>query len=284
MESNMLRFRRAGHLVIPGLLTRQQIERLRAAVDRLRSQVESTPAAFKVRYTERNGADFDTWGVEHVFALPAYQDEFGEILEDGRIVQHGREALDDDRLRFWRAHVYWEPRRVGYSLYWHRDYGEHDHYHPEGVPTHAHFNLCLWDDSSLRIVPGSHRRPLTLAEDALRRAKSADPIENEQVIRCKAGDMLIMNAHLLHRAACSAGTPRGVIHIELQAYREPTGGHGSWRYMREPGFLSRMPPTVRELMRNAIEWDDAHPLSLRELTHGRRLSREFEQHEARERS
>jgi ectoine hydroxylase-related dioxygenase (phytanoyl-CoA dioxygenase family) len=281
LDSNAQRFRQDGYVILHGLFEPDRIRRLRNAVERVRELVDHSPDAHKTRYTMRAGSEVDTWGVDHIFGPGLYQEEFGDVLENERIIAFVQEVLGDERLRFWRAHLYWEPRRVDYALHWHRDYGELDHYDPDGRATHAHVNVCLWDDTSLRIVPGTHRRALTADEDRHQRSKSTSPLAHEQVIRCRAGDTLVFNAHLLHRGACAAGTRRGTVHVELQAYREPTGGHGSWRYLREPGYLERLRPTARELMRNAIEWDDAHPLSMSELLRGRRLSRDIEQHEAR---
>jgi hypothetical protein len=107
-------------------------------------------------------------------------------------------------------------------------------------------------------------------------------LAGEQILSCEVGDLLVVNAHLLHRGTCPTDTPRRTIHIELQACNEQTGGQTSWQYMREPGYIDGLPPVTQELMRNAVSWDDNHPLSLGEVLRGRRLSRDIASHEARD--
>jgi hypothetical protein len=282
MPSHAEQFWADGYLRVSGIFSASQIDGARRAVDRVRSLVDEAPDQYKTRYTGRAGPVADTWGVDHLFAPELYQPEFADLLETDKVLDTACEVLLADRLRFWRGHAYWDPRRADYSLYWHRDYGEAGHYHPEGRPTHAHLNICLWNDSSLRIAPGSHRRPLTSQEDEYQRTKSTGVLPGEQVVHCSVGDLLLVNAHLLHRGSCQVGTRRGTLHVELQSYDEPTGGQGSWRFMRAPGYLDTLPQATRQLMENAIAWDDAHRLSLRELAHGRRLSRTIEAHEAKD--
>jgi hypothetical protein len=50
--------------------------------------------------------------------------------------------------------------------------------------------------------------------------------------------------------------------------------------MREPGYLERQRPIVRELMTRLVQWDDAHPRSLSERLRRARISRDIKRHQA----
>lgn len=279
MKSYLKDFTSDGFAIIPRVLAEDQLAALRVAFGRVQAKVNDFPDAYETRYTINDSFTVDTWGVNHVFSPELYEDAFGDILEQSMIMDFARGALGE-QLRFWGGHALWAPRSVRYELNWHRDFGDHDFFRSTGESTHVQFNACLLADACFRVIPGSHRRPLTSTESHEQVTKGASELPGEMVVRCEAGDVLFMNAHALHRGSCDVGIPRQTMHYSLQSFGEPTGGHSSWRFMRAPGYLDRMPPTVRELMRHSIEWDDAHPLSMAESLRRRRASREIRSHHA----
>ncbi|MFI9382468.1 phytanoyl-CoA dioxygenase family protein [Kutzneria sp. NPDC052558] len=280
MEQHADAFREHGFTVVPGAIAEPALTRWRSAVDRTVSKVRAQPQEYETRYTLRGENGSDTWGVSHIFEPSLYDPVFAEVFEHPGVTGFAHAVLGD-RLRFWTAHALWEPSRVDYELNWHKDNMENDRYHPDGRSSHVQFNVCLTDDDCFRVVPGSHRRPLTDQERAAVDANGTGPLPGEISVRCRPGDVLFMNHHALHRGTGRAGTPRRTLHVNVQAADEPTGGHTSWRYMREPGYLDRMTPVVRELMENTIAWDDAHPLPRTEVMRRMRSSRQIKHHEAR---
>lgn len=75
---------------------------------------------------------------------------------------------------------------------------------------HAQWNLALYDDSSLVLVPGSHRRARTEQE------RSADPYEAdmpEQItVNLKAGQVAFYNNNILHRGVYDSSKERMTLH------------------------------------------------------------------------
>lgn len=75
---------------------------------------------------------------------------------------------------------------------------------------HAQWNLALYDDRSLVVVPGSHVRARTDAE------RSADPFEDDMpgqiAVKMKAGDIIFYNNNILHRGVYSCKTERATLH------------------------------------------------------------------------
>jgi hypothetical protein len=279
MDQHVHAFIEDGYVHLPDVLDESTRARWRAGVDRTVAKVRANPERYESRYTRRADDVTDTWGVSHIFEPDLYDPTFAEVFEHPQVMGFVRAALGDE-IRFWTAHALWEPDVVDYELNWHKDNMENDRHAADGASTHVQFNVCLTDDDCFRVIPGSHRRPLTDLERAEVEKSGIGPLPGETSVRCKAGDVLFMNHHTLHRGSGRAGVTRRTLHINVQAANEPTGGHTSWRFMRQEGYLERMTPVVRDLMKRTIVWDDAHPLPLSETMRRRRAGREIKRHEA----
>jgi len=79
-----------------------------------------------------------------------------------------------------------------------------------GRMLHAQWNLALFDDESLIVVPGSHARIRTEEE------RAADPFEKEMpgqmLVKLKAGDAVFYDNNILHRGAYRADMQRLTLH------------------------------------------------------------------------
>lgn len=75
---------------------------------------------------------------------------------------------------------------------------------------HAQWNLALYDDSSLVLVPGSHRRARTEQE------RNADPYEPDMpgqiTVQLKAGQVAFYNNNILHRGVYDSSKERMTLH------------------------------------------------------------------------
>ena len=273
-------FARDGYTVVSDLIEEAELADLRRALEETIAKVNRDPDAYLTRYTIKDESTVDTWGVNDLLSPVLYDPAYAQVFENRKLLDLVEETMGGP-LRFWAAHALWSPNRLDYDLNWHRDFGDDDRYDPDGGSTHIYINICLVDDQCFHAIPGSNRRPLTEPELEQQRVAGFDPLPGEVVVRCRAGDVLLMNGHAFHRGACPAGSLRRTLHIALQPIDEPTGGHGSWKYMRAEGFLDSMMPGVRELMRRAIEWEDQNPLSLRESMRRMRISKRHQTHQAR---
>jgi hypothetical protein len=103
-----------------------------------------------------------------------------------------------------------------FELRWHRD-DISDKATPEeelerlGKPAwHTQWNLPLYDDSSLIVVPGSHKRARTETE------RNASPLEKnlpgELHVELKPGDVVFYNNNILHRGAYDHKKERMTLH------------------------------------------------------------------------
>ena len=105
------------------------------------------------------------------------------------------------------------PEIKNFELRWHRDdisdqlsaeeeLRQLESKSPGGRQSHAQYNLALCPDSSLIVVPGSHRRARTLIE------RNADPYEavlpDQLVVQLQPGDAVFYDSNILHRGVYQA--------------------------------------------------------------------------------
>jgi hypothetical protein len=106
-----------------------------------------------------------------------------------------------------------------FALRWHRDdipasaspEEERAKLKGEGEPyVHAQWNLPLFDDDSLIVVPGSHARPRTDAERAA--DPYADDMPGQVTVALKAGDVVFYDNNILHRGVYDPRKERMTLH------------------------------------------------------------------------
>ncbi|OAA68256.1 phytanoyl-dioxygenase family protein [Niveomyces insectorum RCEF 264] len=80
---------------------------------------------------------------------------------------------------------------------------------------HAQWNLALWTDDSLVVVPGSHRRARTAAERAADPYADVLPVQAEaaaMVVHLQPGDAVFYNNNILHRGVYKTAVARATLH------------------------------------------------------------------------
>jgi hypothetical protein len=121
----------------------------------------------------------------------------------------------DDELILELFNLLVRPER-DFELRWHRDdipataTVEEELERLNEPAWHAQWNLALYDDASLIVVPGSHARARTDVE------RAAEPYEKglpgEIKVHMKAGDVVFYNNNILHRGAYDSKVERMTLH------------------------------------------------------------------------
>ncbi|CAO2652569.1 Nn.00g008520.m01.CDS01 [Neocucurbitaria sp. VM-36] len=103
-----------------------------------------------------------------------------------------------------------------FSLRWHRDdiaataTAEEELQRLNKPAYHAQWNLALYDDASLVLIPGSHKRARTASE------RNADPYEahlpGQMTVQLKAGEVAFYNNNILHRGVYDSTKERMTLH------------------------------------------------------------------------
>ena len=128
-----------------------------------------------------------------------------------------------------------------FSLRWHRDdiapdvSPEEELQRLQEPMLHAQWNLALYPDTSLVVVPGSHKRARTDME------RNADPYEDDmpgqKIVKMGAGDIMFYNNNILHRGVYDPNVERMTLHgtmgvkgveSESRARNILQHGIGSW--------------------------------------------------------
>jgi len=127
-----------------------------------------------------------------------------------------------------------------FELRWHRDdiqptatAAEEEAVLSEPV-WHAQWNLALFEDKSLVVVPGTHKRART---DAERKADAYEPkMPGQRVVHLKPGDLMFYNNNILHRGVYDSAVERMTLHGTMGRVGEDPArarnvlqhGVGSW--------------------------------------------------------
>ncbi|PGH23182.1 hypothetical protein AJ80_02712 [Polytolypa hystricis UAMH7299] len=234
---------RDGYVHIPSLLTSSELTTLRSAAGHITSlarsgkwpHIRTVPKQFPPwPLTPPPAAEGGIWGVQHLlhpempgreaFARLYFSDRVLGIVEElvGVKKTNNNNANEDqdqkEPLTMELLNLLVSPSgNVPFALRWHRDdiptppsltpaqeLQQLQQKSPSHRPqSHAQYNIALYPDASLIVVPGSHRRARTQVE------RDADAYEDElpgqKVVRMEAGDAVFYDSNIWHR-----GVYRGV--------------------------------------------------------------------------
>ncbi|KAL4923976.1 phytanoyl-CoA dioxygenase family protein [Aspergillus undulatus] len=174
------------------------------------------------------------WGVQHLLHpdMPG-REEFAGFYFDEKVLNVVEELLgldndgkgrgeggeeDEEKLVMELFNLLVAPENIDFELSWHRDdipwtaTATEEAFllaskSPGGRQSHAQYNFALCGDSSLIVIPGSHRRIRTDVE------RNADPYEpnlpGQLVVELKPGDAVFYDSNILHRGVYKAKPESG---------------------------------------------------------------------------
>lgn len=259
-EQQVRQFKQDGFWIDRGVFSDEQLQRLRRVAGEVKDRAIEMGIS-GLRYWDK-GLDRDsltptekglsTWGIGRITRPPLCEMELVNAFAHPRVSDALNAMVDQPRA--WAIKILWTPKMVGYDLGWHRDQvGKelYDRVHLKpAAQDHVQFNAALNEDSAFRVVPGSHRRPLTETEwDAVNNAPIAE-LPGEVVAELEAGDILYMDAHALHRGKCDMSDNRLTLHYSVQAQRiplQPWGTDEEWAFITSEEFIDRLEPAAKPL-------------------------------------
>ena len=132
----------------------------------------------------------------------------------------------------------------------------------ENGPKYVQWNIPLYDDNVLWVVPGSHLRLNTEAENRSLSADPRQPVPGGIPVELNAGDAVVYINYLLHWGSNYSAATRRTIH----------GGHSIFPYYPDMSFTEYLSPGARAHFR---QWDgrsaalqDLTEIAMREALHG----------------
>lgn len=216
---------RDGFVRIPAAFSQDQVETFRAAcqrtVDRTRSGqwpfFRSLPKQFP---PWNDDVSQGIWGVQHLLHPDMPQEDkdvfaasyFGDTMVNA-VTALLNCSQEDLVMELYNMLV--RPDR-DFALRWHRDdivpdvSAEEELERLKEPMVHAQWNLALYEDSSLVVVPGSHKRARTDME------RTADPYEDDMpgqtAVKMLPGDIVFYNNNILHRGVYDSKNERMTLH------------------------------------------------------------------------
>ncbi|MBW7453307.1 phytanoyl-CoA dioxygenase family protein, partial [Paenibacillus sepulcri] len=160
-----------GYCIVKDVIPQGELPKYREAFERMVTKVRANPSRERyntrlVKNIDRKNpnaiSELESWGCDFLLHPDLYEPAFTDYLNNEKLLSSLSSILGSD-LRVEGLKALWSPERVDYDLFWHRD-GLKEIYSEDGSQKHLQFNTALYRDDSFRLVPGSHRRPLTDAE------------------------------------------------------------------------------------------------------------------------
>ena len=222
-EELRLRLARDGFVRIPCVLSPNALETLRSAWQRSADMarrgewpyVRTLPKQFPPWNSDVSQG---IWGVQHLLHphLPD-RDTFAASYFAPYIIDPVTALLEckPDDLVMELYNLLIRPER-DFALRWHRDdippdiSPDEEEARLKTPILHTQWNLSLYDDQSLIVVPASHLRARSEVE------RSADPFEDnlpgQLAVKMNAGDVVFYNNNILHRGVYTAKSERMTLH------------------------------------------------------------------------
>lgn len=158
------------------------------------------------------------WGVQHLMH-PENPDHltFAKSYFDKELLKYVAALIgcSEDEMCMELYNMLVRPEKK-FELRWHRDDISADATPEEELERlnkpgyHAQWNLALYDDASLVVIPGSHKRARTETE------RAADPYQptlpDQLVVKLKAGEVAFYNNNILHRGVYDPTKERMTLH------------------------------------------------------------------------
>ena len=203
LEEQREQLMRKGYVIVRNMIPLDELEQLRDSVDTI---IDRAPPSSRVMVTE--------W-VDKQTANAV------EFYFDDRTLGFTRKLMDAPAVA---PQGMWVLCHSGTG--WHRDIHPIDMAPLDGLqedirlngPPYLQWNLPLYDDSYLHVIPGSHLRRNTEVESRLERRMGVVPLPGEITVDLKAGDGLVYINGILHSATPNGDEKRRTLHFGYQSF------------------------------------------------------------------
>ncbi|KAI4130771.1 MAG: hypothetical protein LQ338_001543 [Usnochroma carphineum] len=242
-----------GFIILPSAVNPTELLSLRSACHKARPLAESgqwphlrtLPKQFPPWSSDPSHG---IWGIQHLLHpdMPN-RETFAASYFNDTIIDTTKQLLhcEDEDLVMELYNLLIRPTQ-NFELRWHRDDippsapAEEEERRLREPAWHAQWNLALYDDDSLLVVPGSHKRARTEDE------RAADPYEKDMpgqmVVGLKAGDVVFYDNNILHRGVYDSGKERMTLHGSVghvaggRARARNVLQHGTVEWVERCGF------------------------------------------------
>jgi hypothetical protein len=207
-------FRKTGYVIVPDLLTPEELPPLREAAARLIARCRSR----EHRNVRTSPSREDTWGAGAMFAPTALEPPLIEAMCGERVRAISEEILGPARLAV--VSFLYNPERESWNGAWHRDSQFLFMNEPErrralnaSPSACVQWNVPLYDDACLMVVPGSLGRENTPTEQSVLDAGGAGEMPGAITVTLPAGTGVVYDPFQIHRGLYRPDSPRATLHF-----------------------------------------------------------------------
>ncbi|KAJ7782408.1 hypothetical protein DFH07DRAFT_790564 [Mycena maculata] len=263
-------FEEEGFVIIPGLISPDDVPRLQSACARVvsRTRAGNWPHRRTVgkQFPPYGDGDLDSWGVQHVMHPDLGEPIFSQWYTSTQLINAVENLLGckEDQLQMELFNLLINPVSHNFALRWHRDDISEkatqeeerlalDAWKPHGIQ----WNTALYEDSCLYVIPGSHKVTRTPEQRLHSEGPEApvDPLDMPGAIQVllKPGDSVFYNSNILHCASYDSQAPRATLHASMGnvaggSVRARNILQHNLNWMKEPQFSDGLDARGKEML------------------------------------
>lgn len=249
------RYEQDGFLIIRGILDPARLADLRQRSAAFIAQAMRNPSmASRPHRLDLTAGPAAAWPVELLNTLAdPWILGVSEILSRSRLAANQMQLSVDTPDMQWHRDQIFLPPTIDFDV---------EAYHAETPFSQIQWNLPLYDDSYLQIVPGSHRRHDAIQDELAacgqREGRFLEGMPGAITVALQAGDGVVYNNNLLHGVRRDARQPRRqTLHwFWVRAgHADPYG----WSQADPSGAPEQLDPRVRELFSRPLPAVESSP-------------------------
>lgn len=268
MEADRQFFRDQGYVILRNVVPPERLGGLRDCFEALVDKQRQV-------WAQRRGPADPPGGVWETSAQPRLL--FNEVV-DGPTAAAAEFCLHDHTLGVSRRlmgtpeaaltamFLMCNPVRDHGPAAWHRDVGPG---HPAPIdglsayirhfgPAYVQWNIALWEDSVLWVVPGSHLRRNTEAEARQLAADPTVPLPGGLQVELGPGDGVAYTIPILHWGSNYSAKRRRIVHLGYRAFGGEALSYVHWRHW-DGHFVSQLSaPAQQAFARFDQLWQEEH--------------------------
>jgi len=221
-QTDFAAYRRDGFIVLPDILTTDEIQALRGATDELVHNARSVAANDEI-YDIEDSHSPDEPRVRRIKTPQLHHPEYARAARHPKIV----EVLADlwGTVRFDTGKLNMKSAGYGAPIEWHQDWAFYPHTNEDLAAVGIMLDDCEMDNGPMMVIPGSHRGPIYDHHGPDGRFCGAiDPeasgLDLSQAAPClgKAGSITVHHVRAVHGSATNfSGKPRRFLLFQYRA-------------------------------------------------------------------
>jgi phytanoyl-CoA hydroxylase len=207
-----------GYLLVRGLITREQAERLRAEAHALIERL-SAIKSMEATWESARGVTAEKTVLLHCHNAQFFSGDFARLLVDERLTGVAAQLIGSPNVQLHHNKIFIKPPEKGAPFPMHQDHPFFPHERHSMIAAVLHLDDAPEEKGCIRVVPGSHKGgPLEhLPEGSYHLPFEQYPLEAAVACPAEAGDALFFSYLTVHGSGVNtSGAARTTILIQMR--------------------------------------------------------------------